>query len=103
MVTRLAASVTAYHTTLTRAELLRVLKQHGPEAVLPGFTGTLEEARAVIAKDPREVFVLDRNCDRQDTKGQCLGHRHVRCAGCGGWLAVLEVGDPVCLTCGGDL
>jgi hypothetical protein len=88
-----------FHLGLTRAELLRELARLGPEAVLPGFTGTLAEARAAIARDPRAVFVLERTCTRQGVDGACLGHPSPRCAGCGAWL-VVAADTAICPTCG---
>ena len=88
-----------YHLALTRAQLLRELALRGPEAVLVGFSGTLEDARRAVAGDPRELFVLDKQCDRQDARGACLGHPRPRCSRCSAWL-LLNTSVPICPRCG---
>lgn len=63
------------HVSIDKQYLIGIIRSTGStDGVLVGFDGTAEEAIAACESDPREAFVMDATCDRQDATGRCLGH-----------------------------
>lgn len=59
------------HMGATKDFVLACIRRWGTKDVLVGWTGTDEEAIAVIEKSPREIFAT---CDcRKDERGACTG------------------------------
>jgi hypothetical protein len=61
------------HMAATKDFVLQIVADSGTAGVLPGWTGTVEEALEAIRKDPRKVFPIG-DCDNQDECGYCKGH-----------------------------
>jgi hypothetical protein len=62
------------HVGMTKLLLLNLIRNDGAVKVLVNWQGTDEEAIEAVAADPREIFTLTPECDRQDERGHCMGH-----------------------------
>ncbi len=62
-----------FHVSADRDWLIEQVEKHGAAEVLHNFPGTDQEAIAILRASAAR-FVPNRECDRFDSTGRCLGH-----------------------------